>query len=194
MAEHVGLFFPLPKRLARQYPPDGRAGEDPSPPHLTFVYIGDFDESGADELIATAKRIGSVIPPLDLKLENASSFQNDEGQTIINSPVSGQHLHPAHYGFKTALKRRGFEVADKWPVYKPHVTIEYVDSGEQPRYGMLNPRGQWRADAVELWGLGDPIKIPLGPRHQVHAKRDIIRTLLEHNHQALANAVAYSSL
>jgi 2'-5' RNA ligase len=194
MAEHVGLFIPLPRYLARQYPSQGREGEDESPPHLTFCYIGDFDDDKKDELVATAKRIAQAIPPLELELKPLATFQNPEGQTILHNPVAGRNLHEAHYATRKALERRGFEPDDKFPRYKPHVTIEYVDQGDEPKLGKLNPTGRWRADAVELWGLGDPIPIPLGPqRTDVHAsmKQMTISALLAAGRVKLANAIAY---
>lgn len=192
MAKHVGLFIPLPRYLARQYPIDGRKGEDKSPPHLTFCYLGDFDDAKKDELVATLNRMMPAVPPLELKLDNVTTFQNDDDQTIVHNPVSGQNLHAAHYAVKNALARRGFQPDDKFSEYKPHVTIEYVDPGNEPRYGKLQPTGRWRADAVELWGLGDPVRLPLG-RQKASAKRSTIACLLRVDRPDLANQVAYGA-
>ena len=168
MAEHVGLFIPLPERLARQYPPDGKEGEDSSPPHLTLVYIGDVPDDRIDELRAVLTRIVQAIPPLELKLQPPTTFKNDEGQTILHSPVSGPLLERAHNAIDGALKRRGFDVQG-YDEFKPHVTIEYVDPGAQPKFSYVEPKGQWVADSVGFWVGEDRRSLPFGSRKTVNA-------------------------
>lgn len=167
MPEHVGLFIPLPERLARQYPPEGKEGEDSSPPHLTLVYIGDVPDDRIDELRSVLARIVQAIPPLELKLLPPTTFENKDGQTIVHSPVSGPLLKKAHDAIDTALKRRGFDVQG-YDEFKPHVTIEYVDEGEQPRFDYVRPTGQWIADSVGFWVGDDRRSLPFG-RRRIHA-------------------------
>lgn len=167
MPEHVGLFIPLPERLARQYPPEGKEGEDSSPPHLTLVYIGDVPDDRIDELRSVLARIVQAIPPLELKLLPPTTFENKDGQTIVHSPVSGPLLKKAHDAIDTALKRRGFDVQG-YDEFKPHVTIEYVDEGEQPRFDYVRPTGQWIAESVGFWVEDDHRSLPFG-RRRIHA-------------------------
>lgn len=171
MAEHVGLFLPLPERLARQYPPEGKAGEDTSPPHLTLVYIGDVDDGKVEELREVLSRIVQAVPPMDLRLLPPTTFQNEEGQTILHSPVAGPQLEQAHNALKGALQRRGFDVKH-YDEFKPHVTIEYIDPGERSKFRYLAPQGRWRADSVGFWVGEDRQMLPLGPRRVVMAATD----------------------
>jgi 2'-5' RNA ligase len=168
MAESVGLFLPLPERLARQYPPEGREGEDSSPVHVTFVYIGDVEDERLDELEGVLRRVLQAVPPLDLKLLPPRTFESDSGQTILHSPVHCPGLKEAHDAIKQALERRGFTV-EAYPDFKPHVTIEYVDRGERPKLRYIEPTGRWRADTVGFWAGDNRKDLPLGYRKQVTA-------------------------
>ena len=178
MPEHVGLFIPLPERLARQYPPDGKEGEDSSPPHLTLVYIGDVPDDKVAELRDVLKRIVQAIPPLELKLLPPTTFKNDDGQTIVHSPVSGPLLERAHNAIDTALKRRGFDVQG-YDEFKPHVTIEYVDPGEQPKFNYVAPKGQWMADSVGFWVGDDRRSLPFNRTKAVQATRTTAGTAMQ---------------
>jgi 2'-5' RNA ligase len=171
MAEHVGLFLPLPERLARQYPPEGKEGEDTSPPHLTLVYIGDVDDGKVEELREVLSRIVQAVPPMDLRLLPPTTFQNEEGQTILHSPVAGPQLEQAHNAIKGALQRRGFDVKH-YDEFKPHVTIEYIDPGERSKFRYLSPKGRWRADSIGFWVGEDRQMLPLGLRRAVMAAAD----------------------
>lgn len=163
MADHVGLFLPLPGELARQYPPEGKAGEDKTEPHITLCYIGTVEDDRLDELEAVLRRIVQAIPPLELELLPPRTFQNDEGQTILHSGVGGPLLERSHYAVRRALERRGFNV-EAHDDFKPHVTIEYVDPGEKPKLGHIRPTGSWRADTVGFWAEDDHKTLPLGPQ------------------------------
>lgn len=171
MAESVGLFLPLPERLARQYPPEGREGEDSSPVHVTFVYIGDVEDERLDELEGVLRRVLQAVPPLDLKLLPPRTFESDSGQTILHSPVHCPGMKEAHDALKGALERRGFNV-EAYPDFKPHVTIEYIDHGERSKLQHIEPTGRWRADSVGFWVGDDRKDLPLGYRKQVTATND----------------------
>lgn len=171
MPEHVGLFLPLPERLARQYPADGKDGEDTSPPHVTLCYIGDVEAEKVPELEAVLRRICQAIPPLELELLPPRTFQNDEGQTILHSRVGCPILELVHRSIRSALERRGFNV-QAHDQFKPHVTIEYIDPGERSKLSHLAPKGRWRADTVGFWVEDDRKNLPLGHRKQVKAATD----------------------
>lgn len=168
MAQSVGLFLPLPERLARQYPPGGREGEDSSPPHVTFVYIGTVEDDRVDELEQVLRRVLQAVPPLELKLLPPRTFKNDSDQTILHSQVHCPGLREAHDAVKAALERRGFTV-EAYPDFKPHVTIEYIDPGEKPKFQYIAPTGRWRTDSVGFWVEERHKNLPLGYRKQVSA-------------------------
>lgn len=162
--ESVGLFLPLPNDLADQYPMDGKAEEDPSPPHLTLMFVGDVDLDREEELRAVCAKLCASAPSLTLSLKEPTTFNNDDGQTIIHSPVDGSRLHDVNAYLKAGVKAAGFEISDKYPDYKPHVTIEYVDEGATAAYADLMPEGTWEASSAQLWGLGQNYELPFASK------------------------------
>jgi len=179
MPEHVGLFLPLPERLARQYPADGKEGEDTSPPHVTLCYIGDVEEEKVAELETVLRRICTAIPPLELTLMPPRTFQNESGQTILHSGVDCPGLELVHDSIRTALERRGFNV-EAYDQFRPHVTIEYIDPGERSRFDHLAPKGRWRADTVGFWVEDDHKDLPLGYRKTVRADAGLRDKIVEY--------------
>lgn len=187
MPEHVGLFLPLPARLARQYPAEGKEGEDQSPPHVTLLYIGDVEDERVRELEAVLRRAVQAVPPLELKLLPPRTFQNDSGQTILHSGVDCPVLETVHNALRSALERRGFDV-QAYDEFKPHVTIEYIDHGERARFADIAPRGRWRTDSVGFWVEDDRKELPLGPQSNRNA---VVAELLQARRRDLAELLRY---
>jgi len=160
--KHVGLFIPLPSNVAKQFPEDGREGEDSSPEHITLVYIGEFHNELEDKLKNIVQIFASKTKPFSVKLVKPKKFVNDEGQTVLYSPVKSSKLNKLHYALKQVLRTNQIPLNNKYPEYKPHVTIEYVSPEEKPKYRDLCPKGEWTVDAVWIWGASEPYMIHLG--------------------------------
>ena len=57
-----------------------------------------------------------------------------------------------------ALEEAGFEVADSFPRYNPHTTIDYM--GHDEGWKGKAPEGSWSFSSIELWGLPKKHDIP----------------------------------
>jgi len=159
--EKVGLFILLPKELAKQYPPEGKAGEDDSDPHVTLLYVGDVPNNKFDDLEQIVREELTRMGPFEVELLPPDTFVNDEDQTILHSPVKGDILEPLSGIIKERLIDEGFEFKHPDRPFKGHVTIEYVDPGEEPQFSDVMPMGSWLVNEIEIWGLGDPRIIKL---------------------------------
>ena len=159
--ESVGLFIPLPENLSKQFPPDGKAQEDTSPCHVTLYYIGELENSKQQDMIGVVRSVAKITKPFQVSLAPSNFFVNKKNQKIIHSPVIGEDLQKLHYVVQGAFKFLELPFLDKYPEYKPHVTIEYVNEGEQEKYGNLSPRGEWLVDHFWIWGTEKPEVIRL---------------------------------
>jgi 2'-5' RNA ligase len=160
--QDVGIFIVLPEKIAKQFPEEGKSEEDTSPSHVTFFYLGELKKEEEKKYLEIIKRIANFLEPFDIELGDVNTFVNEEKQTIIHSPVEGKGLMAAHSLFKKIFSKLGLKYADKYPEYKPHVTIEYVNEGEKPRFGDVRPEGKWTVDHLWIWGTQEPYMVSVG--------------------------------
>jgi len=156
--KHVGLFIRLPDDLAKQFPRGGR-GDDESPPHLTLLYYGDADPVGVEKFGDAVRPVLLSSPSMRLRLGPVASFKNQDGQTVRHCPVYGKGLQRLFDALKKALAVAGDGWKPTYSSFKPHVTLEYVEPGEEPRISS-SPKGEWIAEACELWGGGKVVQYP----------------------------------
>lgn len=161
--ENVGIFVPLPEDIARQFPLEGKEKEDSSPSHVTVLYIGDLADSDKQKkLIDVVQKTASVLNPFEVNLGKVEEFVNDKNQKVTHSSVEGKDLHKLHNILKGVFKLIGIPFSDKYPEYKPHVTIEYIDEGKEEKFENVKPQGKWIVDHFWVWGVDKPHMIRLG--------------------------------
>lgn len=101
--------------------------------HVTILYIGK-DVSVVDLAKATvaAHAVTSRTPPFVVHLSAISSFPRnpDDGWPII-CPIDSPELQALNAGLKEEFTRLGLAFSDKWPDYKPHVTLAYDPTEEE---------------------------------------------------------------
>lgn len=173
--EKVGLFIPVPDDLAKQYPPEGKAGEDDSAPHLTLLYIGSVEPERFDELKQIVEEELKGVRPFELTLGHVDVFINHEDQAIFHSTikdVAGTGMAEIHDSVRKRLLDAGFTIKHASRSFKAHITLEYVNPGEEPKFSDVEPEGSWLVDEIEIWGLGDPYIIPLEKMTSENAKSD----------------------
>lgn len=150
----VGFFIPLPADLAAKFP--DRGPEDKSPPHTTFLYVGDVPKDQEDKFLATARDVFLKIrEPVRAHLKKVDYFtQPGEGSRVAVLPIQfSSDMAAVRWNLRDALQDAGFQVDDSFPlVYRPHTTLAYLD-GLDTEYDGLVPQGQWEFDSIEVWGL-----------------------------------------
>jgi len=154
----VGLFIPLPEGLAAQYP---TKSEDPSPAHITLLYVGQVPEGREEDFkVVCTQAFSEVRGPVRAALRGLDRFLSPEQKVIFSRVRFSRDLNRARDGLRARLEEAGFEVKDSFPRWNPHVTIAYVPVGEEVR--LEAPRGSWDFNSVQIWGMGAPENIPLG--------------------------------
>lgn len=158
----TGIFIPLPDVLAKKFP---SLEEDPSPPHVTFLYIGDVPEDQQDRLQDILRHhIQSFHGPVTATLSGFDTFEHpDKVRTVAHCDVTfSKSLLQLRDRIREALTDAGIAVKDDFPIYHPHATLAYLP-GLHAHYEGPVPRGSWDFHEFELWGLSKaPLSIPMG--------------------------------
>lgn len=162
--ESVGLFIPLPAALARKFPSLG--DEDTSPPHITFLYVGDVAPENEQKFLDALKEVhGKWWPQVTATLGNLAHFNHpDKDRRVAHVQVEfDKDLSGMRHRVKQELLQAGFEVQDSFPEYKPHVTLQYMAGADHPDYEGEVPEGSWTFKGLEVWGFPMKRKIKFGP-------------------------------
>lgn len=186
--ESVGLFIPLPRRLAEKFPSLG--DEDGSPSHVTFLYIGDIKDCREQAKLVDSLRecCRKWWPRCRATLGDLSYFDHeDKNRRVPHVTVEfDKDLSGFKHRMKQELHEAGFEVQDRFPEYNPHVTLAYLEGLDGEWDGDV-PRGSWDFDEMEIWGLPDLHKVPLGP--SVHKVASSWRARCSHRRVAARHIV-----
>lgn len=158
--ESVGVFVTVPRHLADQFPV--KPGNDMSPAHITVLFCGDLPEMFEEKLVEIVRQICEQAKPFTVSLKDPDEFVNHKGETIIHSPIKSKKLHAFRDMIKGALLLNQIPVDNKHPEYKPHVTIRYLNPGEENTYNDPPPEGEWLVDHCWVWGGREPVLIYLG--------------------------------
>jgi 2'-5' RNA ligase len=94
--------------------------------HVTLLYLGkDVAINDVSKALVVAYRVAEITKPVQLTIEEVSSFPGgDDGYPII-CPVKSPELHQLWEALCSAFDEAGVEYSKKFPIYKPHVTLAY---------------------------------------------------------------------
>ena len=157
----VGLFFPMPIWLAHQFP---ALPEDRSPAHVTFLIIGKVDPARKQDLLDVVRHHVRRFGAVRCTLRARDEFKNPKGQSIHHLPVAfDRDIGTLRKTLTRELRESGFDVADAFPNYRPHATLEYADA-DSPYTGP-EPTGSWEP-VLEVWGMSEVHRVPFGTPKQ----------------------------
>jgi len=157
----AGVFIPLPKSLAKQFP--NKDEFDDSDPHVTMLYVGDVTPEQQARLTYEVAKIAAYIKPFQMDMGSYGEFQNPEGQTIAHMAPTASHPHglsALHVALWRAADAAGVPVSHRYGDYvaglpdaaafKSHATLAYMPAGET--YKGPKPAGAWTCTELEVWG------------------------------------------
>jgi len=165
----VGLFIPLPPGLAQQFPALG--DDDKSPPHVTFLYIGEVPEEREEDFLQVIQdslnsNHAPVQGPIRGEFQALDYFEHptEEGvDRVAIAPVRfNEGMEELRWYLRDQLISNGFDVDDSFPlVYNPHTTLAYM-RGQDAQYTDEVPTGSWDFDSIEVWGLPEVYEANIG--------------------------------
>lgn len=158
-----GVFIPVPDQLLRRleivYPRLLDRSVDDSPPHITVLYVGELDESQAEELRKTVRAAIETLEPFAVRIEGTGHFDNPD-QTVFYARVVSDALVNLHHVLKSSVESAGIPVNHRYGpdgVFKAHVTLSYGPPGKHE--DDLAIVGAWLVDRVEVWSMGSPVSM-----------------------------------
>ncbi|MFA6233496.1 MAG: 2'-5' RNA ligase family protein [Bacteroidota bacterium] len=159
----VGVFIPLPEHLAKQFPSLG--GEDKSPPHCTFLYVGKVEKDREERFLkAVREALSNVKGVVRGSLYGPEYFVHPakERRVAVMRVRFNQDLAALRWHLRDALNEAGFNVDDSFPlVYQPHCTLQYLENLTDSYEGPI-PQGDWTFEGIEVWGLSKLVTVPFG--------------------------------
>lgn len=123
--------------------------------HVTILYLGKNlpIETVAQSMIATFN-VASQTNPFICGVKEVSSFppNPDDGIPVI-FPVLSPSLHTFRDALKNEFTRLKVPYSDKYPDYKPHVSLSFIKDSSMTSYNapMKGPL-TWTASEVVIWG------------------------------------------
>jgi len=159
-----GIFLTLPDSLAKKYPKDGRAGEDESPPHITVLYVDEVKkhQKKKGEYLQAIEDVCKKLKRFKLKIGPTRSLVNADNQKVYYSSFNSSPLRGLNEKLKKEFDKKKLTYSKKYKSFKPHVTIEYVNEGEESKYKDKTIGGEFEVNYLWLWGFGEPSVVFLG--------------------------------
>ena len=167
------IAIPVPNNVGRMFRAIDVPGERDPSDHITMFYLGDnVSVDKLTRIIPVIFKVTEALDPFLVTCKRISTFpKNDDRHSSDSSngyPVIAQVESPLLHEIRSKLKRafdsKGIEYNNKYPEYKPHVTLSY--SKKKPKNIRL-PKTQWLVNEIALFG-GDNsderlyVSFPLG--------------------------------
>lgn len=157
----VGLFIPLPRHLARKFP--SNHPNDSSPSHVTLMILGEIPNDQQEMVLETIKDTlrGTYWTNATAKLQGMDTFETEDSVIPHVQVDFDRDLQGLRHKIRQALREKGLEIIEKHPEFKPHVTLGFLpkDVDSSPT---KCPKGQWKFNNVEVWGLPKVHRLPFG--------------------------------
>lgn len=118
--------------------------------HVTLLYLGkDVPIDDVSKALVVAYRVAEITKPIQLTVDEVSSFpKGDDGYPII-CPVRSPELHQLWEALCSAFDHAKVEYSKKFPVYRPHVTLAYHTKALEQKI-QVGPI-DWVAYEMTLW-------------------------------------------
>ena len=101
--------------------------ESASDMHVTIVHLGkDVPILGVAKAMMVAHSAARATRPMTFSLGRVSSFPAGNDGVPIICPIESPELQALHSLLKSELSRLGVPFSDKFPEYRPHVTLGYL--------------------------------------------------------------------
>jgi 2'-5' RNA ligase len=131
---------------------------------VTLLYLGkDIPIDDVSKALVVAYRVAEITKPIQLTVDEVSSFPKGDDSYPIICLVKSPELHQLWEALCSAFDDSGVEYDKKFPIYQPHVTLSYhtEDLEQKIQVGPID----WVAYEMTLWSgnSGDDavtIKIP----------------------------------
>lgn len=118
--------------------------------HITVLHMpGDPSIGEVADAMEAAYSVASKIRPFTARVSRVTQFpKGDDGYPVI-CPVESPELQEVWEELKKACDERDVNYSDKFPVFKPHVTLAFA---EEPMEDLEIAPIEWGAHELVVWG------------------------------------------
>lgn len=119
--------------------------------HVTLIYLGDdVSIETLSKVMLACNSVTSRTTPFSLSVDKIDSFEPGKNGTPVILPIVSNELHALHEAISEALDAAGIEYSKKWPEFKPHVTLSYVNGMKGS--GFFPSPITWGAFELSIYG------------------------------------------
>ena len=164
----------LISKISEALPGDSQAASEM---HVTIIHLGDdVPISQLAKVMEACHTVTSKISPFVMTVDSIDSFEpGDNGGVPVILPVQSQELHELEQKLKQEFDSAGISYSNKYPEFKPHVTLSYVPG--MKAVGPLPAPISWGAFEMMIYGAdsGDGrvlVTLPFGlPNMQIKLQK-----------------------
>lgn len=166
----IGISSEIAKKLANIKIPGEKV--DPESMHITMFYLG--DENSPKKLVSAFLAMADIIrqtKSFKVSCSEISSFPKGEDGYPVILKVESEELMNLRAKIKKSFDAKGVKYSNKFPEYKPHITLGY--SKKEPKPEKIN-KTNIQVNHIMIWGGynqidGVNIQIPLKNRKMSEA-------------------------
>lgn len=102
----------------------------PGEMHLTLNYID--DKRYFADVVRIVEQVAKEFDAFELTTTAVGFFLPEENKLVHWVGADAPDLRPFQAQLKSAMKKKGIPVDTKYPFYKPHITIQYIEGDYVP--------------------------------------------------------------
>jgi 2'-5' RNA ligase len=132
--KHTGCFIGLtvPAKAASALAVEG--GESADSMHVTMFYQKGVTDEEAAKIEEIWTELWDQYRPLRIKLSKTDVFdasEHSDNKEVLICPIDSDDIQELHSTLLERIESAGIELRQSFPDYKPHVTLKYLDDGEE---------------------------------------------------------------
>lgn len=118
--------------------------------HITMLFLGkDVPIEVLQKALLATYEVTSRTKPFSVRTSTLTCFPKNEDGVPIICRVDSDSLHELREKIRLSYERHEVPFSNKFPEYKPHVTLAYADEEIEER---RIPTVEWGAHELVLWG------------------------------------------
>ena len=132
------LHLPIPSNISsilQSIPLSGKiVRPDPSDHATLFYFEQEIDLDYALKIIPIVQKVTTKVKPFIINFSKFSSFPSGKYGTPIICPIKSSELIKLRSEIKNAFEDNDIEFSNKFPQFKPHVTLGYYEEEHSGKF------------------------------------------------------------